>query len=594
MTRSGRVAAPRGLYAAATLALLAFAAGAGRADAGPSCPSYANLGAPWLRSAFAARAPERMLRQPVRRRPSGPSQTLLVANTGGMNADEQLTLSSLQGIVNRTQGPTIYVVPGGAHDQWLPYLNVPYQNVPRAWDLIGQFQSLVNGIVVYDPAVKSTIDVATTLAGLQNLLVASPQVASQIEETFPGFQVAYDLRGQFPDDLTAQQWEFSCLWPMTTQDALVELNPSDPGDIREYAVAAQKMVVFLHINVPGEAQLLQQILASMPSYSPFIGWWSTTNPADGEVLGIRFLSGSGGYDVEANWFTNMSVFSQVSAPLETAQPPAPMPQLGNNVYVTMTITDGDNMFYLQHDRPQKWADPARGTVPLNWTINPLIAKYAPTILSFYQTTASPDDYFVTGPSGPGYVYPQMLPSTAYNDWAQQMASYFSQSAITVPFIQNASTTGHGSPLLASSLMQILQNDAAPLGVEAYVSGSRKKFSTVYIDDQTPVAAALPANSVAKAEGYVTSAVSTWKGTSPLFLSLYLYSGTMGPADAAQIASDLAAKGSRYQVVRGDQFFCLMRQANNLSVPGTLCPTGQSGIRYQRQWVRRAGTGLHPR
>ena len=143
-------------------------------------------------------------------------------------------------------------------------------------------------------------------------------------------------------------------------------------------------------------------------------------------------------------------------------------------------------------------------------------------------------------------------------------------------------------------MQILQNDAAPLGVEAYVSGSRKKFSTVYIDDQTPVAAALPANSVAKAEGYVTSAVSSWKGTSPLFLSLYLYSGTMGPADAAQIAADLAAKGSQYQVVRGDQFFCLMRRANNLSVPSNLCPTGQSGVRYQRQWVRRAGTGLHPR
>ena len=169
MTRSGRVAAPRGLYAAATLALLALAAGTGRADAGPSCPSYANLGAPWLRAAFGSREPERMLRQPLRQRPSGPSQTLLVANTGNMNADEQLTLSSLQGIVNRIQGPTIYVVPGGAHDQWLPYLNVPYQNVPKAWDLIGQFQSLVNGIVVYDPAVKSTIDVATTLAGLQNV-----------------------------------------------------------------------------------------------------------------------------------------------------------------------------------------------------------------------------------------------------------------------------------------------------------------------------------------------------------------------------------------------------------------------------------------
>ena len=83
-----------------------------------------------------------------------------------------------------------------------------------------------------------------------------------------------------------------------------------------------------------------------------------------------------------------------------------------------------------------------------------------------------------------------------------------------------------------------------------------------------------ANSVSKAEGYVTAALPFWNRTQPMFLSLYLYSGTMGPQEAYQIASDVSSWGPQYQIVRGDQFFCLIRQANGLAVPAHLCPQGQ--------------------
>lgn len=47
----------------------------------------------------------------------------------------------------------------------------------------------------------------------------------------------------------------------------------------------------------------------------------------------------------------------------------------------------------------------RGKVPLNWTIAPGLVDVAPAILNYYYATATPNDCFVCGPSGMGYIMP---------------------------------------------------------------------------------------------------------------------------------------------------------------------------------------------
>ena len=72
----------------------------------------------------------------------------------------------------------------------------------------------------------------------------------------------------------------------------------------------------------------------------------------------------------------------------TATTPPSRPALQNKMYVAIFNSDGDN---LQEDEgliPLKWADSARGSVPINWTISPALVDVAPGILRYYQGTAT--------------------------------------------------------------------------------------------------------------------------------------------------------------------------------------------------------------
>lgn len=79
--------------------------------------------------------------------------------------------------------------------------------------------------------------------------------------------------------------------------------------------------------------------------------------------------------------------------------------------VTFVMTDGDNLQWLLSDfatDPNFWASPARGTVPLGWTVAPVTADLAPSVLSHLYASASRptnatrgSDQFVAAASGCG-------------------------------------------------------------------------------------------------------------------------------------------------------------------------------------------------
>lgn len=91
-------------------------------------------------------------------------------------------VSTLQGIVNREE-PRLYLRFVESHgvqvdDYWLE-LNSrsgewlesrPRNNVPDLQGLIERYRSDINGVVVYDPAVPATSNLASTIAGVENLI----------------------------------------------------------------------------------------------------------------------------------------------------------------------------------------------------------------------------------------------------------------------------------------------------------------------------------------------------------------------------------------------------------------------------------------
>ena len=77
------------------------------------------------------------------------------------------------------------------------------------------------------------------------------------------------------------------------------------------------------------------------------------------------------------------------------------------VYVAPLFTDGDAAWAMTNQLDEKWSQPERGKIPMNWGFMPSLYQLGPGLLEYYETTRSDNDYFIAGPSGIGYTYPHM-------------------------------------------------------------------------------------------------------------------------------------------------------------------------------------------
>jgi len=488
---------------------------------------------------------------------------LAVADLTNAPADQQLLLTTLQGVVNRRR-PRIYLLQpqGEGLDTWLDALAVPHHQTARPMSLLADYRDEVTGAVLYDPDVAGTINVATTLAGLHDAVATSAALAASA-----GLPVIADLRGQFASDLDAYTWAAASLWPHTTHRMLIGLDPGISGYLRDYAVANRALVMFLDPSVAAELALLEQLMADVPAGSPYLGWW----PSDltGESDGTQVASQYGLFVVATDYSANLSVFSGAHAPVSKARQRATVPPLGNKIYVTFTLTDGDNLQYDQHHMRQLWDDPSRGKVPLNWTVQPLAADAAPTFLAYYQRTATSNDYLMAGPSGAGYVYPGDWPADSLGSYTQMTRRYLDRTGMDTAVILNRS--GGQDVYLDAATAQRYIDDVRPLGLlESWSSYTW----TTDVAGTTPVSVSWQASSVAEAEQAIAAASAGWTGSAPLFLSIGMLAWNLTPTDVLTVASSLSAD---YVVVRADQYFALARKLalapSGANLLGS-APTGQ--------------------
>jgi len=473
-----------------------------------------------------------------------------------LSPDEQLMVVTLQGLVNRRR-PRIYLArgPQESRTNWLQILDVPHSDVADPMQLVSKYRDEIRGLVVYDPHVDASVNVATTLAGLDDAIVVGPDLATTLT-TSQHFTVLEDLRGRFSDDMAAYNWEFDNLWPRTTHRMIVASPPKQHLFIRDYAVATKAMVVWLRVGVPAERDLLARIVDSMPPDTPYAGWF-VSEPGSNEVPAVSFLSEHAKYNLAADLFWNATVFSGVPAPVARTQPAAPPVALGPKFYLTFTVSDGDNIQYDQNRMKMAWADPARGRVPINWTINPLLVDLAPSMLAYYQRTATPGDYLVAGPSGAGYAYPAQWPSDTFHLFTERTGRYMTRAGLRIIEVENFENVGRlrASPLGPEQAASFAR-DVAPLGIDLARPAAPVSVAAAGL----PVAMKIGIKSVDDARQKIERVSAGWDGRTPRFLVLYADAWHMSPSDLAQIASSL---GSQYQVVRGDQFFQLVRQALGL-------------------------------
>lgn len=276
--------------------------------------------------------------------------------------------------------------------------------------------------VIWDPALPATINVASTIAGVDHVLAIDPaDETGGLNLKGLGYHLFIDLRGMFHSRDEAYTWALANLAASSDPRAIAIQGVGDHGEdgpasgARDYAVAAR----LFQFSVPPADPLYGRIIAAFPLETIVLGFDPTDQKGFTYQDSLR-----GDVGINTALVRNLSCHSAFTPAL--IRPPQPDPETvrldPTKVYLAFSISDGDavglqSRFYNNRGDPTYtglWRDVARGRIPLGWGISPVMAQLQRGVLAQLYAERSLNDYFVSWLPG-GYYNYHALPLQAKHD-----------------------------------------------------------------------------------------------------------------------------------------------------------------------------------
>ncbi len=420
-----------------------------------------------------------------------PPRSLDVYDVRGAPFDTILSAATMSGLINR-QEVRIYLlsdVDAGILQETLlahiPTLPHRAQGEEVLDELLAAFRSSVKGLVIFDPHVIDSVNIATTLAGLRDAIVVSPQQAERLQQHPFRLPVLADLRVYtWKSRLQAYRWAVRNLLKETSTGLVAGMRPTIASGLRSYLVATRAFVYWLdpHFALPDpvngwtmERCLMKRILRSYAPGTPHLGWFID------EPRGVGLASKAALPVVPSDYFYNMEVWTAVRRPAQGlknetvgegmarrglggimemagASPATTFRQSLNathKIYVSFTFSDGDNLQFNQHRMYHLWQDPARGSFPAGWTISPVLQEAAPALAEYYKQTATERDELIAGASGAAYIRPSRWPRKQLLAYLQLTGTLMQRMGLTtIEVLDDLVTRFYPVPGMAGSIREV--------------------------------------------------------------------------------------------------------------------------------------------
>ena len=481
---------------------------------------------------------------------STPTPTIDCISMDGLGAAQQALFISLEGIVNRTQ-PRIACVNSASEGAftWLDIHNLHYTTI-NGFSAIQKYQTQVTGLVVTDPNQPDTLNLATTIAGVRDELICDPSLLSTLTNAPYNLPVKDDLRGMFSNKYQVYGYLYTNYWPQCTHRIVGGLSYGTYRHFRDYLIAVKAAVVWLDPNVTADANALSPFISQMtPVAGVYVGWWPNEG-ADMDWIGTYGIP-----VMASDLFDNGSVYGGVTTQINVPPIP-PIPTLQNKVYISMTLSDGDNAQYMEHAMKLSWDSVARGTVPIGWTVQPLLADFDPGMLNYYWSTATTNDCLISGPSGAGYNHIEKWSSGHVVAYTKASNPYLQETGLRTATVWNTVSTATANAYATNCPVLAGINDQNG----GYYATSRMGLPVLGFPTD--------GNYATNAAGLlyvITNTAKNWNGSSPMFVATQARTWTVSPSDLQWVASQLSS--SKYIVVRPDQLFLLYQKWAGLSQGG---------------------------
>lgn len=282
-------------------------------------------------------------------------------------------------------------------------------------EALAKLANHAKGYVVWDKEVRTSLIVAYTVSGLERALIVNEDQIPLAEKH--GLKKLVDLRGEFRgmEDHEIYQIAFDRYWDRCSRDFVFWLggvhgDRMEPG-IADFGVLKRGFFSDLSANPkdPEELTLHKRILGDMNPGSIVMGWHSYKKDTEGQHVS---LVSSHGLKMEGlNSLPNVSFTSQVpmSEGFEfknnhSVDPAATLvPE--KKVYIALIQTDSMGI--------GAWVLPGRGKLPYAWQVLLNWSWLNPIALQYFYEQRTPNDYFIAGLSGPGYMYPKPIPEDKF-------------------------------------------------------------------------------------------------------------------------------------------------------------------------------------
>jgi hypothetical protein len=407
--------------------------------------------------------------------------------------DEAMAVACLQGIINR-QSPRFYVLSrkNSRPQYWLDVLSKdgrwlegrklkPLANIDSLIALVGK---QLKGAVIWDPSVPATVNVATTIAGIEDGIVLSPEYAERFLKKWK-LSVIADLRGKFTDAETgskkndAYRWAIReylakgrcsahllCLyedafsarahgdvgyvltrdWAVKNRAFVFDLSPwgdekplDDPDQSLGTDLATYKLILAETLRAARGKKMTELTgFFTESKYARTPGHASSHEGVPTEWESVWLMSPYNCYQntISSDCF-NQSLHSQAPRqPLKQSVVPT-QAKLEKKTYICILMADYDSATPLYDFLPKHWNDPNRGKIPLAWGINPNLLETYPDIISYFYSTASPADTFTSDASAAGYMNPNRIQKQFLSLFVEHNKRFFREADMDIaPMVLN--------------------------------------------------------------------------------------------------------------------------------------------------------------
>ncbi len=340
---------------------------------------------------------------------------------GGM--PEKAMLISLQGLANRDDARLYIIHPADfqweitepLYDFYKRKHGIHFTEVRSTEEALRLFSKYAKGYVVWDQEVPTTSNVAFTIAGLKDAVVVTGDLIPLVEKH--GLKQIDDLRGRYTGQTHAEIYADAIdrYWDQCNRDKIM-LMGGHRGRVMQPAMAdwgIREKMFFHELSAdPEEADevaLNRKLLEDLNVGAIVFGWHPYGK--DTEEQSTMLLSSYGlkmeglhnlpnlSYNCQFSFTEGFKFTNNSNVGLDEKL------VAEEKVYISFVQSDSIGIGV--------WTKPGRGRLPFAWQVTMNWTDFSPAALEYFHESATPNDYFIGGLSGPGYMYPNNIPKDRF-------------------------------------------------------------------------------------------------------------------------------------------------------------------------------------